>query len=130
MTPLLDHSAIKQKRRFVRKANLQNSQQRLFQVGLSFLSLSFFIPSDGEFFDLAHNGFLTCGIPDGDSFVLTGGLLHNFVTRFVHLGAVCCPYIGNVASLGTWARSDMWNIGPVTVTWWIYGGRLLLRAPV
>ena len=35
MTPLLGHSAIKQKRRFVRKANLQNSQQRLFQVRLS-----------------------------------------------------------------------------------------------
>ena len=90
MTPLLDHSAIKQKRRFVRKANLQNSQQRLFQVGLSSYFFNCFIPSDGEFFDLAHNGFLTCGIPDGDSFVLTGGLLHNFVTRLTRMGAWVC----------------------------------------
>ena len=92
MTPLLDLSAIKQKRRFVRKANLQNSQQRLFQVRLSSFFFNCFIPSDGEFFDLAHNGFLTCGIPDGDSFVLTGGLLHNFVTRFTCLWTVCWPY--------------------------------------
>ena len=50
--------------------------------GQNIIVLSFsFLTSDGGFFDLAHNGYLTCGIPDGDSFVLTGGLLHNFVTR-------------------------------------------------
>ena len=32
-------------------------------------------------FDLAHSGYLSCGIPDGETYVLTGGGEHNFVTR-------------------------------------------------
>ena len=58
-----------------------------------------FLPSDGEFFDLAHNGYLTCGIPDADSFVLTGGLLHNFVTRFARLGTGFVVLIGNIGQV-------------------------------
>ena len=50
--------------------------------------------SEGCTFELKHNGERTCGIPDGKTFVLTGGgipfldgkrrglELHNFVTRF------------------------------------------------
>ena len=32
-------------------------------------------------FDLTHSGYLSCGIPDGETYVLTGGGKHNFVTR-------------------------------------------------
>ena len=42
----------------------------------------FFTGSGG--FDLSHSGELACGIPDaGDTIVLTGGVGHNFVTRWV-----------------------------------------------
>ena len=43
--------------------------------------------SGGPSFHLAHDGSGACGIPDGESFVLTGGLTdrdstsHNYVTR-------------------------------------------------
>ena len=37
--------------------------------------------SGGYTFALAHSGYLSCGIPDGDTYVLTGGGKHNFVTR-------------------------------------------------
>ena len=43
MTILLVLSAIKQKRLFVKKANLQNSQQRLFQVRISLFFPSVFL---------------------------------------------------------------------------------------
>ena len=35
----------------------------------------------GATFSLEHSGDLTCGIPDGETIVLIGGLLHNYVTR-------------------------------------------------
>ena len=39
------------------------------------------INSDGATFALSHNGYGACGIPDGETLVLTGGLVHNYVTR-------------------------------------------------
>ena len=45
--------------------------------------LSFFFTGGGGF-DLSHRGDRACGIPDaGDTIVLTGGVWHNFVTRWV-----------------------------------------------
>ena len=32
-------------------------------------------------FDLAHSGYLSCGIPEEETYVLIGGDDHNFVTR-------------------------------------------------
>ena len=68
------------------KALCEKSQPSEFTAeivpGGNVIVLSFICsPSGGGFFDLAHNGYLTCGVPDAESFVLTGGLLHNFVTR-------------------------------------------------
>jgi len=38
---------------------------------------------DGGSFDLRHSGDWSCGIPDaGDTIVLTGGEIHNYVTRY------------------------------------------------
>ena len=48
-----------------------------FKENRSKLTLSGGRPS----FDLAHAGTDACGIPDGESFVLTGGHQHNYVTR-------------------------------------------------
>ena len=43
---------------------------------------SFFTGRDS--FDLSHSGDEACGIPDaGDTIVLTGGVCHNYVTRWV-----------------------------------------------
>ena len=33
-------------------------------------------------FPLEHFGGYTCGVPDGDTIVLTGGFTHNYVTRW------------------------------------------------
>ena len=35
----------------------------------------------GETFELRHGGAGACGIPDGESIVMTGGFGHSFVTR-------------------------------------------------
>ena len=35
----------------------------------------------GGTFDLRHSGLAACGIPDEDTIVMTGGYLHNYVTR-------------------------------------------------
>ena len=48
----------------------------------SFISLSFSL--DGTQFQLEHGGKYACGIPDGDSIVLTGGFMHNHVIRCVY----------------------------------------------
>ena len=38
----------------------------------------------GGSFDLKHSGWGACGIPEaGDTMVLTGGVNHNYVTRWV-----------------------------------------------
>ena len=37
--------------------------------------------SGGATFALAHGSHHSCGIPDGDTIILTGGLRHKFVTR-------------------------------------------------
>ena len=40
---------------------------------------------------MEHNGFGACGIADGETFVLTGGRIHNHVTRwvqFLHRGYI------------------------------------------
>ena len=36
----------------------------------------------GAFFNLRHRGEWACGIPDGETLVSTGGILHNYVTRY------------------------------------------------
>ena len=36
----------------------------------------------GDKFALAHTGEGACGIPDGDTIVMTGGWFSSFVTRF------------------------------------------------
>ena len=38
---------------------------------------------DGQMFTLAHSGDRSCGIPDGETFVIVGGgeQIHKFVTR-------------------------------------------------
>ena len=38
----------------------------------------------GATFSLRHSGANACGIPDGETLILTGGDGHNFVTRWVH----------------------------------------------
>ena len=40
-----------------------------------------FFCQGGEKFELAHTGEGACGIPDGDTIVMTGGWLSSFVTR-------------------------------------------------
>ena len=40
-----------------------------------------FFRQGGEKFELAHTGEGACGIPDGDTIVMTGGWLSSFVTR-------------------------------------------------
>jgi len=44
--------------------------------------LSAEIVPGGETFPLKHSGDGACGIPDGQSIVLTGGRRHNYVTRY------------------------------------------------
>jgi len=39
------------------------------------------VPGGGTF-ELRHSGNLACGIPDEDTIVMTGGFLHNYVTRY------------------------------------------------
>jgi len=36
----------------------------------------------GETFTLRHSGYYACGIPDGDTIVMTGGYTHDYVTRY------------------------------------------------
>merc|ERR1712037_783746 len=36
----------------------------------------------GATFALSHSGAFACGIPDGETLILTGGVTHNFVTRY------------------------------------------------
>ena len=38
----------------------------------------------GATFSLSHSGIEACGIPDGETLILTGGRTHSFVTRWVH----------------------------------------------
>ena len=38
----------------------------------------------GATFALSHRGDHACGIPDGETLILTGGRTHSFVTRWVH----------------------------------------------
>ena len=40
----------------------------------------FFVVGGGTF-ALHHSGYEACGIPDEDTIVMTGGFLHNYVTR-------------------------------------------------
>ena len=42
----------------------------------------FFIAGGGTF-ELRHSGWHACGIPDEDTIVMTGGVLHNYVTRWL-----------------------------------------------
>ena len=49
-------------------------------------SFHLFFVAGGGTFDLRHNGYLACGIPDEDTIVMTGGYLqwtdgHDYVTR-------------------------------------------------
>ena len=44
-------------------------------------SFHLFFVADGGTFDLRHSGYKACGIPDEDTIVMTGGFLHNYVTR-------------------------------------------------
>ena len=44
-------------------------------------SFHLFFVAGGGTFDLRHNGYLACGIPDKDTIVMTGGNFHNYVTR-------------------------------------------------
>lgn len=38
----------------------------------------------GAKFALEHNGAYACGIVDADTIVMTGGFIHNYVTRWGH----------------------------------------------
>ena len=38
-------------------------------------------PSD-DTFALEHGAYGACGIPDGDTIIMTGGFGHNYVTRY------------------------------------------------
>ena len=59
----------------------RSSLQRLFrQVKLIFL-YSFSL--GGGTFQLEHSGEDACGIPDGETIVMTGGNTPNYVTRWV-----------------------------------------------
>ena len=42
----------------------------------------FFVPGDGAF-NLRYSGRDACGIPDGDTIVMTGGRTHDHVTRWL-----------------------------------------------
>ena len=44
-------------------------------------SFHLFFVAGGGTFELRHSGDLACGIPDKDTFVMTGGFRHNHVTR-------------------------------------------------
>ena len=44
-------------------------------------SFHLFFVAGGGTFELRHIGTYACGIPDEDTIVMTGGLLHNYVTR-------------------------------------------------
>ena len=44
-------------------------------------SFHLFFVAGGGTFDLRHSGNRACGIPDGDTIVMTGGYLHDYVTR-------------------------------------------------
>ena len=52
-------------------------------ISLSKCKLPIPIPG-GATFSLRHSGDLACGIPDGETLILTGGAGHNFVTRWEH----------------------------------------------
>ena len=57
----------------------QHSLQRLFQV-LRRGRVSALFATGGGSFSLLHSGYEACGIPDGETIVMTGGLGHNHVT--------------------------------------------------
>ena len=44
-------------------------------------SFHLFFVAGGGTFALRHYRWLACGIPDEDTIVMTGGVLHNYVTR-------------------------------------------------
>ena len=51
-------------------------------------SFHLFFVTGGGTFALRHSGLMSCGIPDDDTIVMTGGgwtFKHNFVTRWVQL---------------------------------------------
>ena len=45
------------------------------------LSFQLFFVAGGGTFALRHDGEYACGIPQEDTIVMTGGFLHNYVTR-------------------------------------------------
>ena len=46
-------------------------------------SFQIFFVTGGGTFELRHDGYDACGIPDEDTIVMTGGLYNNYVTRWV-----------------------------------------------
>ena len=44
-------------------------------------SFHLFFVAGGGTFALRHHGYYTCGIPDEDTIVMTGGYKHDYVTR-------------------------------------------------
>ena len=46
-------------------------------------SFHLFFVAGGGTFKLRHSGRWACGIPDEDTIVMTGGVLHNYVTRWL-----------------------------------------------
>ena len=44
-------------------------------------SFQIFFVLGGPTFKLSHSGHHACGIPNEDMIVMTGGVLHNYVTR-------------------------------------------------
>ena len=73
----------------------QSSLQRLCQVLGSNQVFIFFVTGGGTF-ALRHSGLMSCGIPDDDTIVMTGGgwtFKHNFVTRWVHLKKQTITYM-------------------------------------
>ena len=59
-----------------------SSLPRLCQVLRSGQAFNFFATGGGTF-ALRHSGKYACGIPDEDTIVMTGGLNHNYVTRWL-----------------------------------------------
>ena len=76
--------------------NMQHgSQQRLCQVLRSGQVFIFYVTGGGTF-ALRHSGLMSCGIPDDDTIVMTGGgwtFKHNFVTRWVQLKSQTITYM-------------------------------------
>ena len=53
----------------------------LLLLEVSNVSFQAFIFQGGGTFDLNHHGGQACGIPDGETIVMTGGLDNSHVTR-------------------------------------------------